>query len=77
MVLKGKTLTRRPWQVITHGEVGVKRPLGRRFGRPWLPRHWKPKDDADFFAAMREELRLLMATNTSPYDPYAGYTIIW
>lgn len=77
MVYKGKTLTRRPWLAVSHGEVGVAKSVKGAFARPFMPRHWKPKDDADMIAVFREELRLLMATNMSEYDPYAGFTILW
>ena len=77
MVFKGKTVTRRPWRVVHHNSNQIKRPVKGAFACPWLPKHWKPKDDADGIAAWREELRLQEMLRMSEYDPYAGYTIIW
>ena len=77
MVLKGKLKTRRPWRIVRHNDNPVKRPMKGAFAYPYLPKYWKIKDEADYMAYWREQLRLLELTRISEYDPYAGFTIIW
>lgn len=77
MVRKGRTLTRRPWYLVTRGEIGVKKPMKSEFGHPELPRHFCSRYVADWLAYCREQQLLLEATRMNEYDPYAGFTIIW
>ena len=34
--------------------------LSHTFGGPWLPKHWKPRLEADLAVRLREELALLV-----------------
>lgn len=61
---KPRPLMRRPAHWTVCGRRGERRPLSRRFGRALLPPHWSARWDAERLAALREELRLLLALET-------------
>ena len=65
--------TRRPNRHWMFDWAGRLRPIRRRWGRPYLPPHWKPKDDADELVRRREELEILEELEQSG----AMYRIIW
>lgn len=53
------TVKFRPWFVRERERVNAEAPLKKRNGMPFIPRHWKPKDDADQIARDLEFFRFL------------------
>ena len=49
----------RPWHIFERPRASPRAPLARRNGRAYIPRHWRPKDDADEIVRIREWLRFL------------------
>lgn len=54
-----RTVKFRPWYNVKRVRVNETAPLTRKSGGPYIPNRWKPKDDADEVARMREFLRFL------------------
>lgn len=46
-------------------------PLSREGGHPLLPKHWKPKSDADEIVRLRDELEAVAVIEQM------RYTIVW
>ena len=49
----------RPWHIVERSRANARAPLARRNGGAYIPRHWRPKDDADEIVRIREWLRFL------------------
>ena len=69
MAFKGRIGKRRPDHGLPGEKAGDVHPVGRRWGRPGLPRHWTPRWDADEIVRQREELEII--------EELEQYTIIW